>query len=106
MDGIQFLAQIREMSPDTVRIMLTGHADLENAIQAVNEGNIFRFLTKPCDNNILIQVLSQGLEQFRLVTAEKELLEKTLQGSINVLTELLPWSTPWFSGGLPGSDII
>src|ERR1035441_2270014 len=48
MDGIQFLHALRERAPDTIRIMLTGNADLEGAIRVVNEGNIFRFLTKPC----------------------------------------------------------
>ena len=47
-DGVEFLSEVRKRSPDTVRIMLTGHADLEASIAAVNEGRVFRFLTKPC----------------------------------------------------------
>jgi response regulator RpfG family c-di-GMP phosphodiesterase len=89
MDGIEFLTMIRQMMPDTVRIMLTGNADLQAAIGAVNEGNIFRFLTKPCAPEMLVQVLQAGLHQYRLVTSEKELLEQTLKGSISVLTEIL-----------------
>ncbi|MEA3280114.1 MAG: HD domain-containing phosphohydrolase, partial [Thermodesulfobacteriota bacterium] len=94
MDGIQFLSRASEIAPDSVRIMLTGNADLQNAIHAVNKGNIYRFLTKPCATEILASVLGQGIEQYRLVTAEKELLEKTLKGSINVLTELLSMLNP------------
>ena len=94
MDGIEFLARAQKMSPDTVRMMLTGNADLQNAINAVNEGNIYRFLTKPCAVDILTGVLNQGIEHYRLITAEKELLRKTLKGSILVLSELLALLNP------------
>ncbi|NDY56081.1 response regulator [Desulfovibrio sulfodismutans] len=94
MDGIQFLRHVREMSPNTVRVMLTGHADLEAAIAAVNEGHVFRFLTKPCDGGTLIKTLEAALEQYRLITAEKELLHGTLRGSIKVLVEILSLVNP------------
>jgi len=94
MDGIQFLARVKKLTPNSVRVMLTGNADLENAIQAVNEGNIFRFLTKPCSPEILEKVIQAGIEQYRLVTAEKELLQKTLKGSINVLNKVLSLVNP------------
>jgi len=94
MDGIALLTQIRDMSPDTVRMMLTGFADVEVAIDAVNEGQVFRFLTKPCPPETLAKALEAGLEQFRLVTAEKELLRGTLRGSIRVLTEALSLANP------------
>lgn len=94
MDGIQFLATVREMAPDTVRMMLSGHADLEAAIAAVNEGNVFRFLTKPCQPHTLVTALRDGLEQHRLVTAEKEFLRGTLRGSVKLLTEVLALANP------------
>jgi response regulator RpfG family c-di-GMP phosphodiesterase len=94
MDGIQFLSLVRERAPDTVRIMLTGNADLEGAIKVVNEGNIFRFLTKPCAHEILGKAVEDGLTQFRLITAEKELLNKTLSGSIKLLTDILTMMEP------------
>lgn len=94
MDGIQFLSRVKEMAPDTVRMMLTGHADVQTAIEAVNEGNIFRLLTKPCNRDDLAKSIKAGLEQYRLATAEKELLAKTLRGSIKVLTELLAMINP------------
>jgi response regulator RpfG family c-di-GMP phosphodiesterase len=89
MDGVETLARIKELSPNTVRVMLTGHADLEASIAAVNEGRVFRFLTKPCPPPTLKSVLDASLEQYRLVTAEKELLRHTLRGAIKVLTDTL-----------------
>jgi hypothetical protein len=63
-------------------------------MDAVNEGNIFRFLTKPCEKEVLARAITTGLVQYRLLTAEKELLEKTLMGSIKVLTDVLSASSP------------
>jgi CheY-like chemotaxis protein len=94
MDGIQLLSRLKTLAPETIRIMLTGNADLETAMQAVNEGSIFRFLTKPCSKEAMARTLTAGLVQYRLVTAEKELLERTLSGSIRVLTEVLSLVNP------------
>lgn len=87
--GIDVLAEIAEIAPDTTRIMLTGQADLSTAMNAVNHGNIFRFFTKPCPADTLAGGLEAGLEQYRLVTAERDLLNKTLAGSIKVVTDVL-----------------
>jgi CheY-like chemotaxis protein len=94
MDGIEFLLKVKEAAPDTIRIMLTGQADLQTAIDAVNEDNIFRFLRKPCEKEKLVKSLNDGLAQYRLVCAEKELLEDTLRGSVHVLTEVLSLVNP------------
>lgn len=94
MDGVTLLTHVKADSPDTVRMILTGNADLQTAIQAVNEGSVFRFLTKPCPVETLEAALKTGLEQYRLITAEKELLEKTLMGSLNVLSEILSLVNP------------
>ena len=94
MNGAQFLAQVRQKSPDSVRMLLTGYTDLDAAMEAVNEGNIFRFLTKPCEREILTKALAAGLAQHGLIVAEKELLENTLMGSIKVLTEVLGAASP------------
>lgn len=94
MSGAQFLAQVRAASPDTVRMLLTGFTDLDAAMEAVNKGNIFRFLTKPCDKEVLTNAITDGLLQYRLITAEKELLENTLMGSIKVLSEVLNAASP------------
>jgi FixJ family two-component response regulator len=94
MDGIQFLCGIKAQSPDTTRVMLTGNADIEMAIDAINEGNIFRFLTKPCSKELMAKTLTAALVQHRLVTAEKQLLEQTLSGTIQVLTDVLSLVNP------------
>lgn len=94
MSGIQFLSQVKSLSPDTVRVMLTGYADIETALSAINEGSIFRFLTKPCSREIMAKTLTAGLVQYRLITAEKQLLEQTLSSSIQVLTEVLSLVNP------------
>ncbi len=94
MTGVEVLRKVKELSPDSIRIMLSGHADLNAAIGAVNEGSIFRFLTKPCDKDTLGKTLSAALMQYRLVRAERDLLEHTLTGSIHVLSEVLSLVNP------------
>jgi len=89
MSGVELLSAVKERYPDTVRMMLTGYGDLETAMDAVNEGNIFRFLTKPCPKKVFFQAVQAGIEQYRLITAEKDLLARTLKGSIKLMTELL-----------------
>src|ERR1700686_4919224 len=102
MDGAAFLAMVREVAPDTVRLAITGYADLETAGRAINEGSIFRFLTKPCEKSTLVAALTAAQEQHRLITAEKELLEKTLSGSIHVLTGMLSLVNPAAASRVPG----
>lgn len=94
MNGIQLLKRIREMSPNTVRMILTGYAELNTTIEAVNEGHIFRFLAKPCSEEDMAASLQAGLRQYALVEAEKELVEGTLHGSVNVLSEVLSLVNP------------
>jgi response regulator RpfG family c-di-GMP phosphodiesterase len=94
MNGVQLLTRVRERWPETVRLMLTGNSDIQTAIDAVNEGCVFRFLTKPCPEAILKPALHAGIAQHALITAEKDLLEKTLLGSVQVLTEILAVVNP------------
>lgn len=94
MTGVQFLKEVRRVSPDSVRVLLTGQGDMNSAIAAVNDGNIFRFLTKPCATEILVQALAACVQQYQLVTSERVLLEQTLRGSIEVLTEILSLANP------------
>ncbi len=94
MDGVAFLAWAMSQHPDTVRIMLTGNADQGTAMEAVNRGSIFRFLTKPCDSELLGQTLDLAVRQHLLITAEKSLLEDTLKGAIKMLVELLSCLDP------------
>lgn len=94
MNGAELLAQARELCPDTVRMLLTGYSDVDAAVAAVNQGQIFRFLSKPCPPPLMFQAVSAAVEQHRLVHAEKVLLEQTLAGSIKMLTELLSLANP------------
>ncbi len=94
MSGVEFLNITRQKYPDTVRVMLTGNADQKTATDAVNRGQIYKFLNKPCPPERLAEVLTGGIKQYRLVTAERELLENTLNGSVKVLMEILSLSDP------------
>ena len=89
MDGLEFLYQVRALSPDTVRVMLTGNATLDVAITAINDGQIFRFLNKPVPIGVLFETMIDGIQQYRHVTAERELINKTLKGTVNLLADIL-----------------
>lgn len=93
-DGIQVLGELKKLAPETVRIMLTGNADQQTAVDAVNKGDIFRFFNKPCPPEQLAAGIDEAIEQFRLVTAERELLQKTLAGSVKVLIDVLSMIDP------------
>ncbi len=98
MDGVELLRKVRDRWPETVRMMLTGNADLDLVIRLVNENNIFRFLTKPCPTQFIVKALNDSLKLYQLAVAEKELLNKTLSGSIKLLTDILSMvESPFFS---------
>jgi CheY-like chemotaxis protein len=94
MNGVQFLAKVHEQAPNTVRMMLSGQADLQATIAAVNDGHIYRFLSKPCPPEQLLGAVEAGLNQYRLLTAEKVLLEQTLNGAVQMLIEILGMVRP------------
>jgi response regulator RpfG family c-di-GMP phosphodiesterase len=94
MDGATFLTKARIAAPDATRLLLTGQTELDSAIKAINEGRIFRFLTKPCPPPVLAAAVEAAVEQHRLVTSERVLLEQTLRGSVQMLTEVLALAAP------------
>ncbi len=94
MDGVTLLKNIKEISPDTTRMMLTGNADIATAIQAINEGSIFRFMQKPWAGDQLIQCLNSGIRQYQLTRVEKDILEKTLYSTVKVLLDILSLTNP------------
>ncbi len=94
MNGALFLKHARKISPQTVRLLLTGFADLDSVVKAVNQGNIYRFLSKPCTAQILAHAIDDAVEQHHLLTAQKVLLEETLKGSIKALTDILAMASP------------
>jgi response regulator RpfG family c-di-GMP phosphodiesterase len=94
MDGIQFLSKVREIAPETVRVVITGCSSPEVAMAAVNEGEVFRFLSKPCGISVLTATVNQGIEHFHTTKAEHELLQQMLSAEIEVLVELLGLANP------------
>lgn len=73
MDGIVFLSKVRELKPEIPRIILTGYADKENAIKAINEVGLFQYIEKPWDNDDILLIVRNGLEKREL---QKKLEEK------------------------------
>lgn len=94
MNGAQLLAQAKEKSPDTARILLTGQADIGDAIAAINKGQIFRFLVKPCPPDQLTHVIEQAVENYQLIVSRRELLEQTLVGAVRALRDVLHLADP------------
>jgi two-component system C4-dicarboxylate transport sensor histidine kinase DctB len=78
MNGVVFLSQARIVAPNAVRVLLTGQASVTSALDAVNQGSVFRFLTKPCSPADLGRAIDDAIEQARLVTADRDLLERKL----------------------------
>ncbi len=89
MNGVELLSEIMKIEKNTTRILLTGFSDFQTVIQAINNGNIYRYLTKPIDIDQLINNIDDGVRQFNLLKSERELLEQTLKGSIKLLMDLL-----------------
>ncbi len=94
MDGVAFLTRAKDLDPDTVRIMLTGQAEETTAANAINDGRIFRFLNKPISSSAFLKCLQDGIRQYNLIRAEKDILEKTLKGCIETMTEILSITNP------------
>lgn len=89
MNGIELLQFAKKERPDTVRMVLTGFADIRVIMEAINEGSVFRFLNKPCPATQMRMALQGAIAQFRLIRAEKELLDKTLMGCVKVFGDLI-----------------
>ncbi|WP_417842390.1 HD domain-containing phosphohydrolase [Thalassospira sp.] len=98
MTGVELLETVAKKYPETVGIMLTGNADQATAIDAINRGSIFRFFNKPCDDEILEAGIRAALRQHQLITAERNLIEQSLAGSIKVLTDVLAQLNPTIFG--------
>jgi len=81
LSGVEFLRRAKDIAPQAVPLMLTGHGDLDTAMEAINEGHIFRFLTKPCPPSILRRSLEAALAQYRLAAADRELLRMTVENA-------------------------
>ena len=89
MSAAELLEEIQHRSPDIIGIILTGQTEFSSAVDAVNKGKTFRFLTKPCQPEIIAQAVLDAIRQYRLVNAERVLLQDTLKGAITLLSELI-----------------
>ena len=76
MDGISFLGAVRDIKPDVTRIILTGYADKENAIKAINEVGLFQYVEKPWDNDNLQIVIRNGIERQQLLASLRSRVEE------------------------------
>ncbi len=94
MDGAALLKIVRRSYPEATRILLTGEPGRDAAVAAINEGQIFRFLTKPCASEQVLAAVEAGVAYHRLLTAEKTLLQETLIGCIKALIDVLAITNP------------
>ena len=98
MSGSEMLQEIKKIDSEVVTVLLTGHTDFESAMSAVNDGNVFRMLSKPCPPAILNKTLKDALEQYNLVVSKRLLLDQTLRGAVDALAQSLSISQPLFFG--------
>jgi CheY-like chemotaxis protein len=94
MDGAEFFGRARELAPDAVRVLLTGHADVDSAMRAINEGHVFKVLTKPCPPGQLMNTVAAAEYEHQLVMSERQLLDQTMAGAIRALTDALAHTHP------------
>src|SRR5210317_324499 len=98
MSGSEMLQEIKKIDPEVVTVLLTGHTDFESAMSAVNDGSVFRMLSKPCPPEILNKTLKDAVEQNNLVVSKRLLLDQTLRGAVDALAQSLSISQPLFFG--------
>ncbi len=98
MNGAEMLAAIKKIDPEVVTVLLTGYTDFESAMAAVNEGNVFRMLSKPCPPETLNKVLSDAVAQYDLICSKRILLDQTLRGAVDALAQSLSTIQPLFFG--------
>lgn len=94
MNGVTVLEQAREVAPETTRVLLTGDADVQGAMGAINQGHVFRFMLKPTAPDDLRATIDAASDQHRLVIAERELLEATVKGCVDALMDTLGMAQP------------
>ena len=118
MNGIELLKEVKKLQPETVRLLLTGYADKENAIKAINEVGLYHYLEKPWDNDALLNIVRNALEEKGLkralatkvdeldtllsrhgeLEAKHRFLEKELEMAAKVQRSLLPTEFPKLAG--------
>ncbi|MEM9388010.1 MAG: response regulator [Pseudomonadota bacterium] len=101
MDGLELLEQVERISPDTVRIMLTGNIDMRTASEAINRGGVFRYLVKPCGARAFAEAVVDGVKKFQVRRAEREVLDCPGDGAAEVSCELLELIAPGMLDRVP-----
>ncbi len=101
MDGLELLTRLRKLAPDTVRIMLTGNADQQTAVNAVNQGQVFKFLNKPCKRETMAAALRSGLAEFNHTKERRMRLEQSTAEARNLSERLSYQSQHDVLTGLP-----
>ncbi|HHL39588.1 MAG TPA: response regulator [Deltaproteobacteria bacterium] len=86
-DGVELLSRAREISPDTIRIILTGYADLDAAVDAINKGEVYKFITKPWNNEELLQTVKRSLDYLDLMRANRR-LTRTVKKQAHIIRKL------------------
>ncbi|RJQ21737.1 MAG: response regulator [Nitrospiraceae bacterium] len=94
MKGIDFLAQVKTISPDTLKILMTAYVDITVAVDAINKGEVFRFITKPWDDNALIQTVEDAVERYRIIQS----LKKNDEGTLLSLAQTIELKDPYTRG--------
>ncbi|BDU73461.1 HD domain-containing phosphohydrolase [Mesoterricola silvestris] len=89
MNGIEFLKKAQVLAPDTIRIMFTGHPGPVTLLEAINSGQVFRFIPKPCDLEEIGRAVDAGIRQHHLIAGERDLLEATLTRGIEAMIGIL-----------------
>lgn len=86
MEGSVFLEKAKEISPDTIRFLVTGYADVDAVTDAVNKGSIHRYIGKPWDNKILAETVKAGLEQHELIMENHRLFSLAKEQNTKLYT--------------------
>ncbi len=94
LSGVEFLEEAHKLNLDSVYMMLTGNADQATAVNAINQGKIFRFLNKPCPVDQMVVAINDAIRQYELVTTEREVLRGTLVGSVKMMVDMMAVAQP------------
>ena len=94
MNGADFLILVKQLSPSTVRILLTGESKMQDAIKAINESGIYKFLTKPCPSELLIETVEQAMKLHSSNRLEQLILDKTVKGITLILVDVFKMVSP------------
>lgn len=82
--GVEFLHQVRGRYPDAIRLLFTGYADIRAVIDAINQGNVYRYITKPWDPDELQTVIREACERYDLIVERKELLTQLQRKNVEL----------------------